>query len=199
MTGFFRWPRTRLTSMSRLSKPFGYHGLFHLLVMLPPRGSMRSWRSGCWWSGRAPSETGRGACSGAGSAIHAWRSRRSDMRRGRRLGADSSERDDMIGVDDEVLAGFGLDEPCKLHDRPASGVENYLFYVLGISLDAVALSGDCGTETACASATYATGSPHRSRCGGSTTSSGARPDGHRSMFGRTRRCSPGRTPKSPSD
>src|SRR5581483_3373953 len=60
----------------------------------------------------------------------------------KRLGVDSSERDDMIGVDDDVLAGFGLDEPCKLHDRPASGVEDDLFDVLGISLDAVALSGD---------------------------------------------------------
>src|SRR5437764_13926763 len=60
----------------------------------------------------------------------------------RRLGADSFERYDIVGVDDEVLAGFGLDEPGKLHDRPASGVEDDLFDVLGISLDAVALSGD---------------------------------------------------------
>ena len=34
----------------------------------------------------------------------------------RRLGADSSERDDMVGVYDKILAGFSLDEPCKLHD-----------------------------------------------------------------------------------
>ncbi len=32
------------------------------------------------------------------------------------LGADSSDRDDMIGVDDEVFPGLGLDEPRKLHD-----------------------------------------------------------------------------------
>lgn len=64
------------------------------------------------------------------------------MRRSGRLGPDSSERDDIVGINDEVLASFGLNEPSKLHYRPASCIEDDLFYVLGISLDAVALSGD---------------------------------------------------------
>src|SRR5207248_1548639 len=73
---------------------------------------------------------------------------------GARLRDDSSQRDDVLGVDREVYAGFGLDEPRELHDRAPSRVEDCLFDVLGMSLDAVAPSGDEG---------YLAGRSHRPR------------------------------------
>lgn len=61
-----------------------------------------------------------------------------------RLGAGCSERDHVVGVDGEVMLGFSLDKPRKLHDRAASRIEDRLFDVLGVSLEAVAFSGDDG-------------------------------------------------------
>jgi hypothetical protein len=50
----------------------------------------------------------------------------------------------MLGIDCHVLSGFSLGEPCQLHDRAASRVEDDPFDVLGVSLDAVALAGQDG-------------------------------------------------------
>ena len=50
----------------------------------------------------------------------------------------------MLRVDCQVLSGFSLGEPCQLHDRAASRVEDGPFHVLGVSLDVVAVAGQQG-------------------------------------------------------
>ena len=47
----------------------------------------------------------------------------------------------MLRIDGQVLSCFGLGEPCQLHDRAASRVEDDPFDVPGVSLDAVAVAG----------------------------------------------------------
>lgn len=64
--------------------------------------------------------------------------------RARGLGVGRPERDHVIGIEGEVPLGFRLDKPCKLHDRPPSSVDDDPFDLLGVSLDAVTLSGDEG-------------------------------------------------------
>ena len=50
----------------------------------------------------------------------------------------------MLGIDCQVLSGFSLSEPCQLHDRAASRVQDDPFDVPGVSLDAVAVAGHDG-------------------------------------------------------
>ena len=50
----------------------------------------------------------------------------------------------MLGIDCQVLSGFSVGEPCQLHDRAASRVEDDPFHVLGVSLDVVAVTGQDG-------------------------------------------------------
>jgi hypothetical protein len=47
----------------------------------------------------------------------------------------------VLGIDAQVVLGVRVDEPGKLHDRTASGVEDRPLDVFDVSFDAVALTG----------------------------------------------------------
>ena len=47
----------------------------------------------------------------------------------------------MLRIDCQLLSRFSLGEPCKLHERAASCVEDDPFDVFGVSLDVVAVAG----------------------------------------------------------
>lgn len=48
----------------------------------------------------------------------------------------------MLGVDAERLGSLGVGQPGELQDRAACGVQDHLFDLCGVAIDAVALPAD---------------------------------------------------------
>jgi hypothetical protein len=56
------------------------------------------------------------------------------------LGRPNSKHDDMLGVDPDAVARVGLNQPHELHDRTPGSSENRALDILGLPLNAVAIS-----------------------------------------------------------
>jgi hypothetical protein len=131
----FYW-RKRPDPMPRI---FGYHELFHLLVIAAAWLQYLVVAFWTVWSTRL-----RGSGGGIRRVPRARAGRIDETEPPCRSGPvrpGNPDQDHVFRVDGQVVSCLRVGEPCKLHDRTTSGIENDPFDVFNVAEDAVPVSG----------------------------------------------------------